>query len=226
MTTSFASRLAALALCPIAVAAWADVCDTGRQQSPINISATTRQKLPALEFVYPAAPLVLANDGHTLRIRIGNKSHLNVGSQAFALTQVHFHTPAGDQMAGERFPMGAHFLHRHSSGQLLAMVVFFRVGQANKAFDTLLPAIPRQKGGNHPVANATIDLKDLLPLSKAYYRYKGSLTASPCTEGVEWLVLKEPITLSGEQLSAWKKRFADNARVPQPLNGRIVLESS
>jgi len=307
----------------------ANTCDTGRLQSPINITASQKQKLPSLVFDYKNTPLVLANDGHTLRIRINNHSQLKVGKQIYALSQVHFHTPAGDQIAGEVFPMGAHFLHKSTNGQLLALVVLFRLGEPNKTINTLLanipkqvgpnqaientsidiygllptdkaytlririnnhsqlkvgkqiyalsqvhfhtPAgdqiagevfpmgahflhkstngqllalvvlfrlgepnktintllanIPKQVGPNQAIENTSIDIHGLLPTDKAYYRYIGSLTASPCTEGVEWIILKEPITVSAEQLTAYKKVFPNNARAPQPINQRPILES-
>lgn len=203
----------------------ANTCDTGRLQSPINITSTQKQKLPTLEFDYPISALILANDRHTLRVRINNHSQLKLGKQIYTLSQVHFHTPAGDQISGETFPMGAHFLHKSSSGQLLALVVLFRLGEPNKTFDTLLNNLPKQAGSNQSIKNTSINVADLLPASKRYYRYMGSLTAAPCTEGVEWIVLKDPIFLSAEQLAAYKKYFPDNARAPQPIHQRSILES-
>ena len=203
----------------------ANTCDSGRLQSPINITSTQKQKLPVLEFNYMSSPLVLANDGHTLRVRLKNGSKLKLGKQVYSLSQVHFHTPAGDQIAGETFPMGAHFLHKSSSGQLLALVVLFRLGDSNKAIDTLLNNIPKPVGPNQVIQNTSININTLLPVSKAYYRFMGSLTATPCTEGVEWIILKEPIAVSAEQLLVYKKSFSANARTPQPVNQRLILES-
>ena len=159
----------------------ANTCDTGRLQSPINITSTQKQKLPALEFTYLTSPLVIANDGHTLRVRLNNHSQLKLGKQIYTLSQVHFHTPAGDQISGENFPMGAHFLHKSSSGQLLALVVLFRMGDSNKTFDTLLSNISKQVGPNQAIQSTSINVNGLLPVSKGYYRYMGSLTAPPCT---------------------------------------------
>ena len=203
----------------------ASTCDTGRLQSPINITSTQKQRLPALEFQYLSSPLVLANDGHTLRIRLNNHGQLKFGKQIYSLSQVHFHTPAGDQIAGETFPMGAHFLHKSASGQLLALVVLFRLGAPNNTFDMLLSNIPKKVGTNQAIKNMSINVNDLLPVSKGYYRFMGSLTATPCTEGVEWVILKEPIAISAEQLVIYKKSFSDNARAPQAINQRPILES-
>jgi carbonic anhydrase len=121
--------------------------------------------------------------------------------------------------------MAAHLLHKSQSGQLLALVVLFRQGAENAALATLWPNIPERAGGDHRVAAATVDAAALLPAGRAYYRYEGSLTASPCTEGVAWLVMKQPLTVSADQLAYWRTRFADNIRPPQRLQGRVVHES-
>jgi carbonic anhydrase len=150
---------------------------------------------------------------------------LQIGQTRYALDQFHFHTPGGDRIAGEEFPMAAHILHKSPSGQLLAVVVPFRLGASNGLLDTLLANIPAKAGDTQVVPGTSVSAADLLPLAKGYYRYTGSLTAAPCTEGVEWLVLKQPLQLSATQLALYKKRFADNMRAPQPLHARVVLES-
>ena len=204
--------------------AMGNVCDTGRLQSPINITKTKLQNLPSLQFKYSPSTLIIANDGHTLRVRMNSNSRLKIGNQSFTLSQFHFHTPGGDQINGEEFPMAAHFLHKNPSGKLLAVVVLFRVGNENPTLRTLLPLIPPQIDGNHSYPDIKIDATTLVPNNKGYYRYLGSLTAPPCTEGVEWIVLKIPIELSAPQLAAYRKRFLDNARIVQPLNERPVYE--
>lgn len=201
------------------------LCRLGRRQSPIDIVAPVKQKLPALEFRYHAAPLRIANDGHTARVRFANGSRLVIDKEIYTLEQFHFHTPGGDRIAGEEFPMAAHLLHRSRSGQLLAVVVLFRQGADNPALAALWPRIPVRADGDHAVVNATADASQLLPASRAYYRYEGSLTATPCTEGVTWLVMKQPMELSAGQLADWRARFADNIRAPQPLRDRVVQES-
>lgn len=215
----------ALLLLPQLASAQSALCQTGRRQSPIDIVAPLRHKLPALEFRYQPAALKIANDGHTARVRFANGSQLQIGKEIFTLQQFHFHTPGGDRLGGEEFPMAAHLLHKSKSGQLLALVVLFRQGAENPALAALWPHLPAHADGDHTIANATADASGLLPVSRGYYRYRGSLTAAPCTEGVTWLVMKQPLTLSAAQLAFWHARFADNIRGPQPLQGRLVEES-
>ena len=215
----------ALLLASGAASAEAALCQHGLRQSPIDIVAPVRARLAPLEFHYRSAPLKIANDGHTARIRLANSSQLKIGRETYTLQQFHFHTPGGDRIAGEEFPMAAHLLHKSRSGQLLALVVLFRLGAENPALKALLPHIPTGADGDHLIADSMADPGALLPAGKAYYRYDGSLTASPCTEGVTWLVMQQPLELSPEQLRAWRTRFADNIRPPQPLHGRVVQES-
>jgi hypothetical protein len=89
--------------------------------------------------------LKLADDGHTVRVRFGRGSELRIGKERYALQQFHFHTPGGDRIAGEEFPMAAHLLHKSASGQLLAVVVLFRLGIENPLLASLLPLIPRAR---------------------------------------------------------------------------------
>ena len=121
--------------------------------------------------------------------------------------------------------MAAHLLHKSQSGQLLAMVVLFRQGAENVALAALWPRIPARADGDHTVTGAMVDAAALLPPEHTYYRYEGSLTAAPCTEGVTWLVMKQALTLSADQLAYWRRRFVDNIRLPQKLQGRTVQES-
>jgi carbonic anhydrase len=207
-----------------AAACSASLCESGLRQSPIDIRASQKQHLPPLVFHYQAEPLRLANDGHTVRVRLHSAGSLTIGAQAYTLQQFHFHTPGGDRIAGEEFPMAAHLLHKSASGQLLAIVVPFRVGAENPLLRAVFKRIPAKQDGDHAFAEV-VNALDLLPLQRGYFRYSGSLTASPCTEGVEWIVMKQAVELSAAQLALYKSQFADNIRAPRALNQRVVLES-
>ena len=203
----------------------ADRCTDGRRQSPIAIEHTTPRALPALEFDYHPARPVLAHDGHTLRVRVARGSALVVGGERYALQQVHFHTPGGDRVGGETFPLSAHLLHRGPKGQLLAVALMFRLGQPHPLLERLFSRIPASGASVAGEGVPPVNPADLLPAQRGYYRYVGSETAPPCTEGVDWIILRQPVEVSAAQLALWKSRFADNMRAAQPQNGRPVLES-
>ncbi len=201
------------------------LCDKGRRQSPIDIVATRKQPLPALEFQYRSAPLRIVNDGHTVRVRIANGSRMLIGRDSHALQQFHFHLPGGDRVRGEEFPMAMHFLHKSSSGRLVSLVVLFRLGAENAALAALLPHMPARGQAERVVAGTQIDPAQLLPAAHGYFAYEGSLTAPPCTEGVLWIVMKQPLELSAAQLARLGQLFPANARPVQPLHDRVVTES-
>ena len=65
----------------------------------------------------------------------------------------------------------------------------------------------------------------LLPESRAYYTYMGSLTTPPCTEDVLWMVFKQPMPVSAEQVGIFSRLYRNNARPIQPSNNRLVKEN-
>jgi carbonic anhydrase len=212
------------------IAAWpvaaADLCSSGRRQSPVDIHVTERATLPALAVAYRAAPLRLVNDGHTVRVRFADGSRLLLGREALTLQQFHFHRRGGDRVHGEDFPMAVHLVHKAPSGQLVTVVAPFRVGAAHAGLAALLPQMPAPGAPERSVPGALVDAAQFLPATLGYYAYEGSLTSPPCTEGVRWLVMKEAQTLSATQLDTLSRLVPINARPVQPLNGRVVRESS
>jgi carbonic anhydrase len=62
----------------------------------------------------------------------------------------------------------------------------------------------------------------LLPQNKGYYTFQGSLTTPPCSEDVTWFVLKTPLAIADDEIAAFSKIYALNARPVQPLNGRVI----
>lgn len=217
--------LSGLLATPAVSGAVPDLCQHGRRQSPIDIVSPVSQVLPPILFRYRDGPLTLTNDGHTVRVRIADGNRMIVGKETHVLQQIHFHTPSGDRIGGKEFDMAAHFLHKSASGQLVVVVALFRKGSENWALAGLLPRIPKQVNGHHKGADFAFNPTDLLPTERQYYSYQGSLTAFPCSEGVKWLLMKQPLELSAEQLTYYKTLFPDNARPVQPLNGRVVKES-
>lgn len=216
---------AALAAPMVAGAAAGGLCEHGRRQSPVDIVAPHRQALPPIGFHYREVPLRLANDGHTVRVRLANGGYIVVGQERYALQQFHFHTPGGDRIDGREFDMAAHLIHKGKAGQLMVVVVLFRQGAENPLLADLLPRIPKRVDGDHLLQEVRIDAARLLPRERGYYSYEGSLTGPPCTEGVNWLVMKQAVELSADQLARYKRLFPDNARPVQPLHGRAIRES-
>ncbi|MBK8527930.1 MAG: carbonic anhydrase family protein [Rubrivivax sp.] len=215
----------ALAVPSAQAAPKADLCSSGRRQSPIDIVAAVPTALPALSLQYRPAPLRIVNDGHTVRVRLANGSRLLQGNQSHTLQQFHFHMPGGDRIRGQEFPLAIHFLHKSAAGQLVALVVLFRQGDENTALAALLPHMPERGQPERVLAGVMVDPAQLVPPATGYYAYEGSETAPPCTEGVRWLVMKQALSVSAAQLAALARLFPSHVRPVQPLNGRVVQQS-
>jgi carbonic anhydrase len=85
--------------------------------------------------------------------------------------------------------------------------------------------MPARANSDMEAVNETLNVMAMLPESKAYYGFDGSLTTPPCSEGVKWMVLKTPMTVSPEQVLKFQHimKVANN-RPLQPLNGRTITE--
>jgi carbonic anhydrase len=205
------------------------ICNTGKQQSPIDIQSTQKAPLPAIQFEYKSGPLrYLVNNGYTIRVDYhdapGSGNFLVVGDRRYQLTQLHFHHPSEEHVHGKAFAMVVHLMHQSSDGEVVGVAVLVRAGKANSTVQQLWDHMPMTKGNEQEIPGVEVDPSGLLPARNGYYMYKGSLTAPPCTEGVTWFVLKNPLELSDQQIAAFAKLYPHDVRPLQPLNGRIVEE--
>jgi len=241
--------LAAMALCPICSPAgfaaegahwsyegqngpahWGDVdaaskvCSVGAQQSPIDIQNSIKSQLPPLKIGWTKKPDMIVNNGHTIQVNADPGNTLTVGSSKYELLQYHFHHPSEHLIGGKSYAMEVHFVHRETSGNLAVIGVLMSAGKANTAFSRIAAAMPGKEGPAVKMA-AAADLNQMLPAARGYYRYSGSLTTPPCSEVVNWLVLREPIQVARADIDAFAKLFPMNARPPQKDNRRFVLSS-
>ena len=203
-------------------------CKVGMEQSPIDIRNAQKAALPALRFDYNSGPLNIINNGHTA-VRVdyppGNANFLIVGDQRYQLTQFHFHRPSEEYVHGKPYDMVIHLMHQASDGKIAGVAVLLKVGRANAAIQQLWEHMPRTEGKATAIAGVGVNPAGLLPRDTAYYTYVGSQTAPPCTEGVTWFVLKTPVDISAQQISAFAKLYPHDVRPLQPLNGRVVQQS-
>jgi len=204
-------------------------CNVGKEQSPIDIRVAQKADLPPLQFEYKSSALkYVINNGHTIRVNYhdapGTENSLVVGEQRYQLTQFHFHRPSEEHIHGRPYDMVVHFMHQASNGKVAGVAVLVKAGSANATVQQIWAHLP-EKEGQQEVAGVELNPEGLLPRVTSYFTYQGSQTAPPCTEGVTWFVLKTPIELSAEQISAFAKLYPHDVRPLQPLNGRVVKES-
>ena len=206
---------------------WGATCRAGKAQSPIDIrtAETSRRKLPVLAFNYRPGPLRIIDNGHSVQVNVANGSMLSVGDARFRLIQFHFHRPSEETINGRHSDMVVHLVHRDSEGRLAVVAVLLQGGADNSAIATVWRHLPLEKEREVSPTDVTINPAELLPASRAYFTYMGSLTSPPCTESVRWFVLKAPVSISAGALRKFGALYPANARPTQPLNGREVLAS-
>ncbi len=198
-------------------------CAAGKAQSPIDHAAFDAKHAIAVSTDYHPGPLTLLNNGHTVQINFAPGSMLKSKSNSYELVQVHFHTPSEEAFNGRHYPMVAHWVHKDAAGKLAVMGVMFEEGAANAELAKLIAHAPKTQTESHAVAGMALNPAALLPHDLHVWRYKGSLTTPPCSEGVTWHVALTPVSASKDQISALHAIVGNNARPVQPLNGRQIL---
>ncbi|MDW6004884.1 carbonic anhydrase [Vibrio mangrovi] len=200
----------------------AKICETGKNQSPINVTNTIKSDVKPLAIQYQGQVTALTNNGHTLQATVTGDNVLTVDGKRFELKQFHFHTPSENLIKSRQYPLEAHFVHQDSEGNLAVIAVMFETGAADDELAKLTHTLPG-KGDSVSIAQV-FPVKNLLPATQNYYRFNGSLTTPPCSEGVRWFVMKQPKTLSAEQESTLVSAMGYNNRPVQMQNARTVLD--
>ncbi|MDH0346015.1 carbonic anhydrase [Aeromonas dhakensis] len=234
---------ATLLLCPAAFAAaphweysgeagpakWASLTPeygqcAGSNQSPVNLSGLVKAELAPLQFHYLAGGRSVTNNGHTVQVDYAPGSSLELDGMHFTLKQFHFHAPSENLIEGHSYPLEGHLVHANDQGELAVVAVMFEPGSANSALGRAWTSLPAKAGEQHQLKEA-VSAEQLLPAKRDYYRFSGSLTTPPCSEGVRWLVMKQPVQISQAQIDAFKAvMHHPNNRPVQPLHGRLVLQ--
>ncbi|MEL3929310.1 carbonic anhydrase [Aeromonas enteropelogenes] len=196
----------------------------GSNQSPVDLTGLVEADLPPLVFHYRAGGEFASNNGHTVQIGYAPGSTLELDGMSFELKQFHFHAPSENHIEGKSYPLEGHLVHANGKGELAVVAVMFEVGKANPVLAEAWRQLPIKAGESHAL-KAPVAVEQLLPAKRDYYRFSGSLTTPPCSEGVRWLVLKQPVEASQAQIDAFKEvMHHPNNRPVQPLNGRVVLQ--
>jgi carbonic anhydrase len=201
-------------------------CSQGKEQSPVDIPATSPVNSPGLRFNYQPSSLNIFNNGHTIQVSYDQGSSLEIDGAAYPLVQFHLHSLSEHALDGAHSPMELHLVHKDASGKLAVVGVMIVEGPQNPAYEPILAHMPVEEGEPQVIAGTTINAGGLLPAEQSYYRYTGSLTTPPCTEGVQWFVMAAPVALSTGQIAAFQNLYDDNYRPVQPLNERTFLLTS
>lgn len=201
------------------------LCGSGKRQSPIDIRDGIRVDLEPIRFSYGTTRFRVIDNGHAVQVDVGEGSSITVTGRNYRLQQFHFHRPAEESVNGRRAEMVVHLVHRDYAGNLAVVAVQIEKGLEHPLIQTLWNYLPLERGLSVEPPDAAIDLARLLPEQREYYTYMGSLTTPPCTENVLWLVMKQPINVSPDQIDIFARLYPYNARPVQPSFDRLIKES-
>ena len=204
-----------------------NLCAIGKRQSPINIDEgnTLAGPAEAVQFNYTPSNAIVNNNGHTIQVDVQGENSITVRGSTYRLLQFHFHTPSEEQVNYKRFSMVAHLVHKNDEGQLAVVAVLMEIGGVNPLIDKVWTYMPLDANDRVRMPRDLLNLNELLPADQRYYQFMGSLTTPQCTEGVLWMVLKQPVKISKAQFRLFTQLYPNNARPVQPVNGRPVRDA-
>lgn len=204
------------------------VCEDGKLQSPIDLLDDKRvlvsPKLGKLKRSYKPAPAVLKNRGHDVSVVWkGDAGKIVINGTAYKLLQCHWHTPSEHTLNDTRYKLEVHLVHNSSRGQLAVIAILYKLGRPDPFLAKLLHHTTNMHGD---VDLGVVNPGEIKFGSRKYYRYIGSLTIPPCTEGVIWTIVMKVRTVSREQIRRIRDTvhdgFKENARPIQRPHGRPV----
>ncbi len=204
--------------------AWAK-CGAGNRQSPIDIRDGMKVDLEQITFDYHPSSFNVTDNGHTVQVMVGSGNFLTVGNRTYELIQFHFHRPSEERINGKGYEMVVHLVHKDGEGRIAMLALLLERGKPQPVIQTVWNNLPLEKFDT-AAPNETLDPQDLLPARRDYYTFMGSMTTPPCNEGVLWLVMKEPLQASPQQMALFSRLYPLNARPTQPGGGRIIKESN
>ena len=201
-------------------------CGSGKRQSPIDIRDGIKVTLDPIQFDYRTTPFKVLDTGRTVQARLEGGNSITINGRRYDLQRIEFHRPSEERINGRQFEMSAHLVHRDAEGRTAVVAVLMdqsEQGEGHPMVQLVWNSLPLEKYIDQ-ASSVPIDMARMLPEQKQYLTYMGSLTAPPCTEGVLWMVMKQPITLSREQIGVFSRLYPMNARPVQNTSGRLIKD--
>ncbi len=203
---------------------WAK-CGNGSRQSPIDIRDGMKVELEQISFDYHPSSFNVVDNGHTVQVGVSGGNYITVQNRMFELQQFHFHRPSEERINGKAFEMVVHLVHRDAEGRQAVLALLLERGAPQATIQTVWNNLPLEKFETMQ-PTILLDPAEMLPARRDYYTYMGSMTEPPCSEGVLWMVMKQPVQASPAQMALFSRLYPLNARPIQPGNGRIIKESN
>jgi carbonic anhydrase len=196
-----------------------ELCSKGTEQSPINFESADVKKAGEDFFIkYEPTEFEFVDRRYTLETQPqSGKNRLKLNGEKYKLLQLHFHYPSEHLLNGKQFAMELHLVHKSADGDIAVVGLWVEEGEKNQV---LAPLFNNLNGGESEL----IDLTEVLSVSRRAFTYEGSLTTPPCTEGVTWIMLAEPIEASERQIEALQNQYEKGNRLVLPLGERKIKQ--
>jgi carbonic anhydrase len=204
-------------------------CGQSKSQSPINIitSKTKNDKNPdKLHFSYDYGDIKdIEDNGHSLQFDFKEGNFITYSGKKYTLIQFHAHEESEHTIDGIRYPLELHFVHKAVDGSVLVIGAMVKEGEENSYFEKLKIFKNLAKHSKEDT-DIIFNPEKMYPKNKGYYSYSGSLTTPPCSDNVTWIIFKDPIEMTEEEIVEISKHLPkSNNRPLQPLNGRKILST-
>jgi carbonic anhydrase len=199
-------------------------CSRGHEQSPVDIrGARLNSALRPIEFHYIGGPVTLENTGRGILARVDPGSYIVAGGVRYNLLRLEFHHPSEHAVKGRLTDMEVDLIHQSQDGRLAVVAVRLNeeLETPNAVLAMLWDHLPAAAGSSAKVEDM-INAGGFLPTDRGYWTYTGSELTPPCSEGVQWFVFENDISISREQLRAFTNLFRMNTRPLQDLHGRRI----
>lgn len=205
-----------------------EACNNGKLQSPIDLlheRVSIVAALGDLRRTYKNASAIVKNRGHDIMVEwIGNAGGVIINGTEYKLVQCHWHSPSEHTIQGKKFKLELHMVHKNSEGEIAVIGILYELGRPDTFLEKVLEHLNSHNEKEFELG--FVDPWEIKFGSRKYYRYLGSLTVPPCTEGVLWTILQKVRTVSKEQIGTLREAvhdgFEDNARPTQPGDGRSI----
>ena len=203
---------------------WAS-CSSGTRQSPIDIRDGIKLDLEPIVFDYQPSSFTVVDNGHTVEVALGAGNFITIMNRRYELQQFHFHRPSEERINGKGFDMSVHLVHKDGAGRQAVVALLLERGTAQSAIQTVWNNLPLEK---HDIIRpiTLLNASDLLPAQREYFIYMGSMATPPCSEGVLWMVMKQPVQAAPAQMALFSRLYPYNVRPIQSSAGRIIKESN
>jgi len=211
------------------------LCQSGKHQSPISIKSNQAQQCEGnceLFFYYRSSICSILNNSNELIIDYDAGSYVIYNNVVYELDKIAFSIPSSHRIDGSDYPMEAFLYHKSMDfGKVLIISIFLDINDAtskSKHFlDIFVNSLPKDSGIEKSY-NTPRDwnVYNLVPESKAFYTYEGSLTRSPCTEKVTWIIMDTPVNIASAVYTNIKSVIGKNSRRLQKRNNRPIYFNS